>query len=127
VQKTWGWEEWRINNEKYCLKILGVYKGAWCSLHRHPKKDETFYCFFGKVLVWTEPRDPEEGSFHTLEEGDTVRIYPGKWHSFYAPGNITGIQEVSTHHSDEDVERLSESAFGTEDDWRKMIESTRKK
>ena len=116
VQKKWGWEKWIENNERYCLKMMGIYKDAYCSIHRHPLKDETFYVFCGALRLWVD------GNFHTLTEGDSFRILPGQWHSFFSSNLMTGFYEVSTGHSDEDVERLSESAIGkTEKAWKCMI------
>lgn len=116
IQKKWGWEKWIENNEHYCLKQMGMYKDAYCSVHRHPKKDETFYIFCGTLRLWVG------GKFHTLTKEDTFRILPGQWHSFYSSALMTAFYEVSTGHSDDDVDRLSESAFGkTEKAWEKMV------
>lgn len=128
VQKTWGWEEWRVNDEKYCLKFLGVYKGAFSSVHMHPVKQETFYVFFGTLhLFVADDHSTGEDGFFVLNEEDSHCIFPGEWHSFFASDEIVGIHEVSTHHDDDDVERLSKSAFGTEEEWKAMIEKTRSK
>ncbi len=116
VQKTWGWEKWIENNDRYCLKMMGMYKDAYCSVHRHPVKDDTFYVFSGNLRLWVD------GKFHTIVEGDKLRVFPGQWHSFHTSSVMTGFYEVSTGHIDEDVERLSESAIGkTEKAWKEMI------
>jgi quercetin dioxygenase-like cupin family protein len=122
VQKKWGWEKWLENNERYCLKQMGMFKNAYCSVHRHPVKDETFYVFCGTLRLWVD------GVFHTLTTGDTFRILPGQWHSFHTSTIMTGFYEVSTGHSDEDVERLDSdnplflSAIGkTEKAWEAMV------
>jgi len=50
VKKIWGSEEWLVNNELYCCKILNLKKGYRCSIHYHKDKDETFYVLKGIVL-----------------------------------------------------------------------------
>ena len=59
VKKVWGQEEWVVNNDKYCGKILTVKKGFRCSLHYHKKKHETFYVLEGNLLmeVYSNHRD----------------------------------------------------------------------
>ena len=99
VEKSWGYEEWIVNNKLYCGKKLFLKKGYRCSMHKHKKKDETFWLLSGKVLL-------EYGGVKiVLEPGDSIRIKPNTLHRF------TGIEdsviiEFSTHHEDSDSYRL---------------------
>ena len=104
VTKAWGRELWLVNNEKYCAKFLYLESGQQCSLHRHFVKDETFYVLSGSCRL-------EFGdAVQVLEAGDTRRIYPGTFHRFSNRSeHICVILEVSTFHSDDDVERLEPS------------------
>ena len=43
VSKGWGYEDWIVNKEQYCGKLLFIKKGKKCSWHYHKNKDETFY------------------------------------------------------------------------------------
>lgn len=102
VEKVWGTELWIANGPLYCGKLLTLRKGFHCSLHRHPVKDETFYLRSGKVFFELG------GKVVVMSPGQSVHVPPGTWHRF------TGLEdseifEVSTQHSDDDVERMEPS------------------
>lgn len=103
VQKVWGSELWLTNEAEYCAKVLTVKPGFECSLHLHPKKAESFivlrgtgWCVRGTQTI-------------PLTIGAVVRIDPGVQHRFAAIDTELMLLEVSTHHSDDDVERRAES------------------
>ena len=105
VKKDWGNELWLVNNEKYCAKFLYLRPGFRCSLHRHREKDETFF-----ILCGTLELEISGHASRIMQYGDTQRIEPGTYHRFANHQDRTClILEVSTHHSDEDVERLEPS------------------
>ena len=98
VKKVWGSEEWIVNTEEYCGKILRLKKGKRCSLHYHEIKDETFYILSGSVLM-------EYEGIKMLQSRDSLRILRGKLHRFSGLENSV-IIEVSTHHEEEDSYRI---------------------
>ncbi len=100
VKKVWGSETILVNNDLYCGKLLHIDKGATCSYHYHPVKQETFHCLEGEVLLSVK------GAEFLLEEPYTIN--PNTPHKFYGITDAV-ILEVSTPHSDEDVVRLEES------------------
>jgi quercetin dioxygenase-like cupin family protein len=104
VDKLWGSEEWIVNNELYCGKILNLNKGFRGSIHYHKNKHETFYLLEGKVLI--ELGDSLEKQ--TLKPGESIVLEPGKKHRF-TPLEDSKIIEFSTHHEDDDTYRDSES------------------
>jgi mannose-6-phosphate isomerase-like protein (cupin superfamily) len=91
VEKTWGSEEWIVNNEIYCGKILNLNKNYRCSLHYHKNKDEHFYILTGLVKMELE------GKIFIMNPGDDIHIFPGKKHWFTGIKN-SKIIEFSTHH-----------------------------
>ena len=107
VPKVWGKEVWLVNCDEYCGKYLYINEGAKSSWHYHPKKKETFCCLRGEVLLTmgfdnktmfllvpsSAPKTIEAGVRHQLE-GVTDAV----------------LLEISTHHEDSDVVRLTESA-----------------
>ena len=103
VQKVWGHEEVIVNNEHYCGKLLRVNQGYASSEHRHLRKRETFYVLTGSGELRVN------GIVHPLRQGTTFEIEPGEWHRFATLFEDLVLLEVSTFHSDDDVERLSES------------------
>ena len=102
VQKVWGEELWIVNNELYCGKILRLKKGYRCGYHAHPIKDETFYILSGIVLM----KYNEDEFF--IGKGDSLRIFPGEYHSFTGITDAK-ILEISTPHLDDDVVRKDKS------------------
>ena len=50
VPKVWGTEE-VFANGIYCGKILRLAPGRRSSLHKHHKKDETFYVLSGQLTL----------------------------------------------------------------------------
>lgn len=109
VPKVWGEEWWLVNNDKYCGKLLKVDRGAESSLHYHPVKQETFYCLDGQVGLIISGKSYMLGPYSRPKT-----IMPLEAHMF--TGLIKSvILEISTHHDDNDVVRLSESRKGYED------------
>lgn len=125
VNKKWGLEFWIVNSvfPPYCGKKLVLFKGFRVSFHKHKKKDEAFYIGSGLVIMKTDGHivraTMKEGNSFTTEElngeqewkikpGDSVRIYPGTYHSF---GGLeeSEIFEFSSHHDDSDTYRKDES------------------
>ena len=106
VIKKWGYEQWIVNNEDYCAKLLNIKGGAVCSYHCHPKKRETFLVLLGHVEIMVE------GESHTSAPMDEpTTIEPGQKHKFRGITDAVML-EVSMHHDDNDVERFSESTSG---------------
>jgi len=104
VSKLWGREEWLSNEDEYCLKRLVLAAGYSSSLHWHRVKDETFVIQSGEC--WLQVMHNER----RLNVGDWQRIQPGVWHRFWNESMYECvILEVSTHHDDGDVVRISES------------------
>ncbi len=98
VPKKWGTEWWIVNDE-YCGKLLHIKQGKRCSLHYHPVKKETFYVLEGKVNFNID------GVYFAQTP---ITIEPGTPHQFYGITDAT-ILEISTHHDDKDVVRITES------------------
>ena len=112
VSKSWGYEQWICNSEKYCGKILRFAKGRQCSLHYHKLKDETFYVLNGMVKMYyvgigTDGNVPETPlmSQVILSKGDVFHLPPYTLHRVYALED-SDILEVSTQHFDEDSYRV---------------------
>ncbi len=108
VKKVWGKEVWIVNCPEYCGKLLHLDKGAQSSYHYHRQKKETFYCLKGQAALTIEGKDYMLNPFSRPKT-----IEPGKKHSFFGVTDCT-ILEVSTHHDDSDVVRLTESKGGGE-------------
>lgn len=107
VRKIWGSEEWIVNNDKYCGKILNLNKGFRCSVHYHKNKHETFYILEGKVLIelWDKKGNLK---VKITKPKDVQTIEPNQKHRFAGLEN-SKIIEFSTHHEESDSYRDTES------------------
>jgi len=114
-KKVWGSEEWLVNNDNYCGKILTLNPGFQCSYHYHKKKDETFYVLEGLVYLKLE------GEEIILHPSDSQRILPGQRHQFASLDGISKLIEISTHHEEDDSYRESESDKINLDELRKRL------
>lgn len=104
VEKSWGHEEWIVNNADYCGKRLVFVAGHQCSMHHHKIKMETFYVLAGKISL--ETRLDEQISTRIMTPGDIAHMTRGMWHQVTALEN-SEIIEFSTFHMDEDSYRMS--------------------
>lgn len=107
VPKVWGREIWLCNTPLYCAKLLVLAPGWQCSLHRHLIKDETFFMLEGDGVYVT--CGASGAKVNALLPGDSFHVPPGLWHRFWSPEGLAVLLEVSTQHSDDDVERLEPS------------------
>lgn len=108
VQKSWGYEIWITNNEKYCGKILFILKGRQCSFHSHLLKDEVLYIAHGQcqfTIHDPEIHEKEEEDIFILEAGEAWHVTPGVIHQMRALSDVK-IMEVSTQHFDSDSYRV---------------------
>ena len=112
ISKAWGSEEWIVHNELYTAKWLNISPGWRCSTHFHKVKDETFVVMNGACLLEIN------GKEHIGRVGDSFHIPPKTPHYFGLPRGWEPctLLEVSTHHDDADVVRLSPSRKFTEDE-----------
>lgn len=103
VDKLWGKEEWIVNNQRYCGKILYLNPGFRCSKHYHSIKSETFYVLEGVVFIEVA------GEAITLHQGDSIELLPFTSHRFQAVNGTAKVVEFSSPHREEDVTRLEDS------------------
>ena len=105
VEKTWGSEDWLVNEESYCAKILIVNQHCGGSYHYHKNKDETFLCISGAAQLLLG-QNGNSAEFHELKPGGSVRIHHHAAHLLIgASEEPCVLMEISTHHSDDDVVR----------------------
>ena len=109
-KKAWGYENWIINNELYCGKLLVFEKDKQFSMHFHLLKDEAWYISKGKFLYkYIDTEDAEQKSIE-VTEGDCIHLLPGQPHQMLALEEGSCIFEVSTQHFDTDSYRVKPGA-----------------
>ena len=81
-----------VVNREYCKKVIGVFPGQTNPEHVHKKKEETFVCLSGTLVV--KLGDAE----HTLNPGDILTVEVGTPHSFTSPDGAVFEEISSTHY-----------------------------
>lgn len=105
-KKGWGEEEWIVNNNSYCGKILRFYRGKRCSFHFHKIKTETFYLQAGLIKILFSFGDQIEQADHViLTPGQIFHVPIGLRHQMIALEN-SELFEFSTQHLEEDSYRI---------------------
>jgi mannose-6-phosphate isomerase-like protein (cupin superfamily) len=115
VDKSWGYEDIFISNNKYCAKYLVFDKaGNKTSMHFHKEKEETWTVIQGSFLVRYIYTDVAETKERILTPGDvdakpihrTFNIEALMPHQLIALEDDSIMLEVSTADSVEDNYRL---------------------
>lgn len=108
-EKGWGKEDWIHNDERYCGKVLTLFRHKYMSYHYHKKKHETFYLLSGKVFVTLGDLQDEFFRIPTkmfiMYPGEVLEIPPNTPHSVLALDD-SAIMEVSTEHFENDSFRI---------------------
>jgi mannose-6-phosphate isomerase-like protein (cupin superfamily) len=104
VSKSWGWELWICNNQKYCGKKLFIKQGHHLSYHRHNVKDEVLFVESGRMW-FTHSLEGEPQSIE-MAAGYAFHVTPGIIHQMQAIED-TVLYEFSTQHFDEDSYRIT--------------------
>ncbi len=84
-----------VVNRDYCKKVIGVFPGQVHPEHLHKKKEETFICMSGTLIVYLN------GVSHTLKPGDILTVEVGVKHSFHSPDGAVFEEISSTHFVDD--------------------------
>lgn len=104
----WGREDWIVNSDLYCGKLLRVEPGKRCSFHFHIKKHEHFCLLNGNIDMTLVHKDGRR-ELIKMTPGDILYITPGLVHSFICPESekVPAILlEVSTRHYEDDSYRV---------------------
>lgn len=103
--KSWGHEQWIVNNDRYCGKRLVFYaEGSKTSIHFHDLKDETMFVEKGSFIVKIYNGVPVE---HRLFVGMSIDIPRLTVHSIQALEEGSTLLEFSTTHHDTDSYRIT--------------------
>tara|TARA_A100001011_G_C13794838_1_gene628586 strand:- start:226 stop:573 length:348 start_codon:yes stop_codon:yes gene_type:complete len=106
-KKGWGYEDWIVNNNTYCGKILHFDKGKRCSWHYHKIKQETFYIQTGKIQLWYGYDDDiTKAKTMILKPGQKFEVPVGLRHQMLGLEE-TDMFEFSTTHFESDSHRIT--------------------
>ena len=105
-KKGWGHEEWIVNNNLYCGKILHFQEGKRCSFHYHKIKTETFFLQTGKLKIYFSVSDDIDTADEViLTPGQTFHVPIGLRHQMFALEE-SNLFEFSTQHLESDSYRV---------------------
>lgn len=105
VPKAWGSEQWIINNDLYCAKILSFGAGRSFSNHFHFSKIETWYVLVGSLILEYFDLSNASVKTKTVSVGDVIHVPRGNPHKLTALIDSV-IWETSTHHDDFDSYKI---------------------
>lgn len=118
IIKSWGWEHWFSNNERYCGKVIYIRFSRWSSkgkYHYHKLKDKTFFVITGKLRVDYFELVNLTKQAVILSPGDSFRVPPGMKHRFTpASKEHCKFIEAASVHKDDDIYR---GDFDSEGAW----------
>ena len=97
--KKWGREILVAHTDHYTGKVMLMRAGEIGPCQFHVEKDEAFYVYSGKALVW---HDPGDGVLHDLEltAGMAVHIPPGAVHQVEAIEDCVFFETSTPHFED---------------------------
>lgn len=111
-KKSWGWEEWIVNNNLYCGKKLHfTHDGGSTSMHYHRDKHETMYVECGVFEITIIDTSTANRRTFKLGHGQSIVIPQNTPHRIrcmnvdYSRAEAL-ILEFSTHHRDGDSYRI---------------------
>ena len=116
VSKPWGSETILVNNDMYCGKLLNINPNCRLSLQYHALKDETISLVSGRasLCIYESISDNSPAEVWDISPGMSYRIRPNTIHRIATADIPAVLLEVSTHHRDSDVYRIS-------DDYRRPV------
>jgi sialic acid synthase SpsE/mannose-6-phosphate isomerase-like protein (cupin superfamily) len=78
-------------NRSYCKKAIVMLPGQKHPEHSHKVKEETFFILHGSMTLCLD------GKVSILQQGDSVLVSPGQWHSFETETGVI-FEEISSTH-----------------------------
>lgn len=104
VDKPWGSEHIYQNNDKYCLKVLSIEQGKFCSMHFHIDKHETMLVVDGTLAI--DFIYNKERKTKIVNKWEAFTISPGLPHSLRSVEGTVRLIEASTPDFDYDSIRI---------------------
>jgi mannose-6-phosphate isomerase-like protein (cupin superfamily) len=102
IGKAWGTTSLLYKSPILEVHSLKVNPNAYCSLHMHTIKNNSFYVSWGTLIIEVHKNSYDLIDRTTLTEGDFTTVVPGEYHKFIA-GQF-GARVLEIYH----LEPLSE-------------------
>ena len=119
TNKAWGEERLLAKSAYYTSKLMVVYPGYKCSLHKHNNKHETFTCLCGSGHIELDREGVGKTSI-TIGPGVKITVQTGAWHRFWSRKGMI-LLETSTYDDPQDCERKEPSMRMANDDEQDVV------
>jgi mannose-6-phosphate isomerase-like protein (cupin superfamily) len=125
--KAWGSTSILLQTPVVEIRSLVVLPNAYCSLHMHSIKNNSFFVFRGTLFIEVHKNSYDLVDRTELREGDLTTVMPGEYHRFV--GGPTGAHVLEIYHLEplsEDIMRKDKGGPGVVDDDSEEMEALRK-
>jgi mannose-6-phosphate isomerase-like protein (cupin superfamily) len=102
IGKAWGTTSLLLKTPIIEIHSLVVIPNAFCSLHMHTVKNNSFYVSAGTLMIETHKNSYDLIDRTVLTKGDFTTVQPGEYHRFIA--GTEGAEVLEIYH----LEPLSE-------------------
>lgn len=102
IGKAWGSTSLLYKSPLMEVHSLIVLPNAFCSLHVHTLKNNSFYVWQGSVTIEVHKNTYDNVDVTLLNEDDFTTVVAGEWHKFI--GGSNGARLIEIYH----LEPLSE-------------------
>jgi mannose-6-phosphate isomerase-like protein (cupin superfamily) len=104
--KVWGTTTAYLVTPLVEFHRITALPNSQCSLHKHEKKNNTFFVISGRLIIEVQKNDYALTDTTTLEAGGLMTVRPGEFHRFRTDGQ--GADALEIYHLDplmEDIVR----------------------
>lgn len=94
IGKAWGSTSLLLKTPIIEVHHLIVIPNAYCSLHMHSIKNNSFYVCDGTLIIETHKNAYDLVDRTVLDRGDFTTVQPGEYHRFISGENGAEILEI---------------------------------
>ncbi len=116
IGKAWGSTSLLYKSPLMEVHTLVIESNAFCSLHVHSIKNNSFFVFYGSLCIEIHKNSYDLVDNTFLKEGDFTTVTPGEYHRFIA--GPTGAKALEIYHLEplsEDIMRKDKGGPGIVD------------
>ncbi len=94
IGKVWGTTSLLLKTPIIEIHELVILPNAYCSLHVHSIKNNSFYICSGTLVIETHKNAYDLVDRTWLSEGDITTVQPGEYHKFISGNNGAKVLEI---------------------------------
>ena len=105
--KVWGTTEPLIINSSLEIHRIKIYRGGYCSLHKHQAKANAFYVITGQLVIERHKKDNKLIDKTTLTKGEFTVVPAGEEHKFKAEKETEALEIYWSSLNPDDIIRAN--------------------